>query len=121
MLSFSNTDVLRYFGKRVTNAGEIPERFNGVRAHNIIHKKANTLAYQVAPGAVQALPLRARLLGTYSINWPPFTSTVSPTMKPAASEARNTITVAHSIAVPSLPSGMVATKLRSISGVEKAS
>jgi hypothetical protein len=29
MLSFSSTDVLRYFGKRVTKAGEIPQRFNG--------------------------------------------------------------------------------------------
>jgi hypothetical protein len=28
MLSFSCTDILRFFGKRVTNSGEIPEAFN---------------------------------------------------------------------------------------------
>src|SRR5450631_1506 len=35
MLSFSSTDVLRYFGKRVTKAGEIPERFNGELQTNL--------------------------------------------------------------------------------------
>jgi hypothetical protein len=35
MLSFSSTDVLRYFGKRVTKAGEIPQRFNGELQTNL--------------------------------------------------------------------------------------
>ena len=59
--------------------------------------------------------------GAYNINCPPFTSRVSPTTKLAASEARNAIAVAHSIATPRRPSGIVATVFRSISGVEKTS
>src|SRR5450759_5266627 len=31
----AETDVLRYFGKRVTKAGEIPERFNGELQTNL--------------------------------------------------------------------------------------
>jgi len=33
--SFSCTDILRYFGKRVTKAGEVPERFNGQLQSNL--------------------------------------------------------------------------------------
>ena len=35
MLSFSSTDVLRYFGKRVTKSGEVPQRFNGELQTNL--------------------------------------------------------------------------------------
>jgi hypothetical protein len=35
MQSFSCTDVLRYFGKRVTKSGEVPERFNGELKSNL--------------------------------------------------------------------------------------
>jgi len=54
-----------------------------------------------------------------SINCPPLTSIVSPTIYEEASEARNAITFAHSRGVPTRPSGIVVTKLRIISGVEK--
>jgi hypothetical protein len=35
MLSFHSTDVLRYFGKQVTKAGQVPERFNGQLQTNL--------------------------------------------------------------------------------------
>ena len=35
MLSFHSTDVLRYFGKRVTKAGQVPEGFNGQLQTNL--------------------------------------------------------------------------------------
>jgi hypothetical protein len=35
MLSFSSTDVLRYFGKRVTKSDQIPQRFNGELQTNL--------------------------------------------------------------------------------------
>jgi len=35
IVSFSCTDILRYFGKRVTKAGEVPERFNGELKSNL--------------------------------------------------------------------------------------
>ena len=54
-----------------------------------------------------------------SINCPPLTSIVSPTIYEEASEARNAITFAHSRGVPKRASGIVVTKLRIISGVEK--
>ena len=57
----------------------------------------------------------------HSINWPPFTSIVSPMTKLAASDAKNAITLAHSMGVPTRPSGIAVTKLRIISGVENRS
>ena len=75
---------------------------------------------------VQAIHYFQRLLETadrtdnsQSINCPPLTSIVSPTTYEEASEARNAITFAHSSGVPIRPSGIVVTKLRIISGVEK--